>query len=208
MELAMPIEDDTNTTDGFIDDSYNDDADVTETDTQDEWVPPTREEYEQLVADKQKATVESIKRKKMLQNLRDLGIDPATGKRADGSESTTDAGDTVSKTDFQQAVSQVKNRERRLAIEVPTALEAAGWTGRGLARIHKLIDLEAVEIDEEGVTGLTEQIEALKADIPEFFKRTRATTAPAGAVGAGKKQSESSGSGHWADNFRKDIYGS
>lgn len=202
----MPIENDTTTTDGFVDDSYNDDADVTETDTQDEWVPPTREDYEKLLADKAKVTEESIKRKKM---LRDNGIDLATGKRADGQESSpTDAGDTVSKTDFQQAVSQVKSHERRLAIEVPTALEAAGWNGRGLARIQKLIDLDAVEIDEDGVVGLTEQIEALKADIPEFFKRTRTTTAPAGAVGAGKKQSESSGSGHWADNFRKDIYGS
>ncbi|MDQ0907792.1 hypothetical protein QFZ22_003777 [Streptomyces canus] len=207
----MPIENDdtttdVTTTDGSEQDSYNEDADVTDTDTQDEWVPPTRDDYERLLADKAKVTEESIKRKKM---LRDNGIDLATGKRADGTESTTDAGDTVSKTDFQQAVSQVKTRERRLAIEVPTALEAAGWNGRGLARIHKLLELDVVEIDEDGdISGLTEQIEALKVDIPEFFKRTRTNTAPAEAVGAGKKQSESSGSGHWADSFRREIYGS
>ncbi|MET7739625.1 hypothetical protein [Streptomyces sp. NPDC005385] len=187
---------------GVEDLAYNDTADTIDDDTQDEWVPPTREEHDKLVADMKKATAESVKRKKM---LRENGIDLATGKRADASDTASDDGDQVSRADYDTAISQVKARTTSLLFEVPTALSEAGWNGN--KRLLRHLDLDAVEIDEDGITGLTEQIEELKGEFPEFFKRTRTNTAPAGAVGAGKKQTESSGSGHWADQFRKSIYG-
>lgn len=191
----------TNVQSDIADVDYNVTEDTTDDDTQDEWVPPTREDYEKLVADKKKATAESVKRKQM---LRSNGIDLSTGTRADASESDTDDGDKVSKADHETVVSQLKARTTSLMFEVPSALSEAGWNGN--KRLLRHLDLDAVEIDEDGIAGLTEQIEELKGEFPEFFKRTRSNTPPAGAVGAGKKQSESSNSGSWTDQLKRNAY--
>lgn len=191
----------TNVQSDIADVDYNVTEDTIDDDTQDEWVPPTREDYEKLVADKKKATAESVKRKQM---LRSNGIDLSTGTRADASESDTDDGDKVSKADHETVVSQLKARTTSLMFEVPSALSEAGWNGN--KRLLRHLDLDAVEIDEDGIAGLTEQIEELKGEFPEFFKRTRSNTPPAGAVGAGKKQSESSNSGSWTDQLKRNAY--
>jgi len=45
----------------------------------------------------------------------------------------------------------------------------------------KLIDLDGIDVDDDGeITGLTEQIEELKTDWPEFFKRQRAVPSKSG----------------------------
>ena len=86
-----------------------------------------------------------------------------------------------------------------LITEVPSALEEAGWNGKNLPRMIKLLDLDSVEIDEDGVDAeaLTKQVAELKKDFPEFFKRSRMKDAAkdiadTGAVGGGKKQAPAS----------------
>ncbi|WP_328937681.1 hypothetical protein OG288_15850 [Streptomyces tauricus] len=196
----MAIEEIDNTTDGFEDDTYNEGADETTSENTDDWTPPTREDYEKLLADKRKATNEAVKRKQL---LREHGIDLATGRRV-GDTSSEDDGDKVSKTDHETVISQLKSRTAALLFEVPTALTEAGWNGN--KRLFRHLDLDAVTIDDEGTAGLVEQIEELKGEFPEFFKRTRTPAPPAGAVGAGKKQAGSSDSSTW-DGFRDEFYG-
>lgn len=86
-----------------------------------------------------------------------------------------------------------------LITEVPSALEEAGWNGKNLPRMIKLLDLDSVEIDEDGVDAeaLANQVAELKKDFPEFFKRSRMKDAAkdiadTGAVGGGKKQAPAS----------------
>ncbi len=86
-----------------------------------------------------------------------------------------------------------------LISEVPSALEEAGWNGKNLPRMIKLLDLDSVEIDDDGVDAdaLTKQVAELKKDFPEFFKRSRMKDAAkdlpdTGAVGGGKKQAPAS----------------
>lgn len=86
-----------------------------------------------------------------------------------------------------------------LITEVPSALEEAGWNGKNLPRMIKLLDLDSVEIDEDGVDAeaLANQVAELKKDFPEFFKRSRMKDAAkdiadTGTVGGGKKQAPAS----------------
>ena len=86
-----------------------------------------------------------------------------------------------------------------LITEVPSALEEAGWNGKNLPRMIKLLDLDSVEIDADGVDAdaLANQVAELKKDFPEFFKRSRMKDAAkdiadTGAVGGGKKQAPAS----------------
>lgn len=195
-----------NTQSGSEELGYDTDTDVTD-DVQDEWTPPTREEYEKLVADKRKATTEAVKRKNL---LRENGIDLSTGKRA-GVETDEDDGDKISKADFETAVKQAaanaSKRERHLALELNASLAEAGWNGSGsISKIHRLLDLDSVIVDEEGVSGLEEQIAELKRDFPMFFKRTRSSEPSAEAAGMSKKQSEPVKK-DWADALSEQLFG-
>src|SRR5690606_16766011 len=94
--------DDNNTsiTDGFEEDTYNEGADETTSENTNEWVPPTREEYEALKTEKHRLVKESVKRKEF---LKANGIDWTTGKPVVSSESATDDGDKVSRADLDTA---------------------------------------------------------------------------------------------------------
>ncbi|MBT2365239.1 hypothetical protein J7E88_07870 [Streptomyces sp. ISL-10] len=199
----MATDNTVSTTDGLEEDTYNEGADETTSENANEWVPPTREEYEALKAEKNRVVKESEKRKHM---LRDNGIDMATGKAVGKGESTNDDGDKVSRADLDTAINQAKSRERRLAVEVLATLDTAGWNGKNLGRIlNKFLDLDAVGIDDDGeITGLAEQVEELKRDVPEFFKRSR-NIPSADAVGGGHKETPPNPNRGWRDEFR-DLY--
>lgn len=225
-----------------VDDSDEDDS----TDEGDEYVPPTREAYERLLADKRKADSESAARKRL---LRENGLDPKTGKPTkqkvvledldddddeeddaasaeDEAKAARDAAKGVSRAkqekSFQRQLErEVAKTERRVRDEssvliaaVPTALQDEGWNGKNLPRILKLIDMDNVTVDEDGdVDGLLEEIEELKKDFPEFFKRTRMKDAAkdipnATAVGGGTKTAGSSDKElSWTDQLKASIYG-
>jgi len=217
-------------TDDDVVDDDNDSDDDTDDNDEDHWEPPTKEDWQKLMADKRKADSEAAQRKRW---MRDNGLDPKTGKPVAKPKVEVDDDDdadvlvpsaTKQKKDednndsrgfdrekFEKQFQRQLDREvekaqsggRRSAYslisEVPSALEEAGWNGKNLPRMIKLLDLDSVEIDEDGVDydALSAQVAELKKDFPEFFKRTRMKdaakeVADTGAAGGGKKQAPAS----------------
>lgn len=183
-----------------VDDDDDDDDSETSEEVTDEWVPPTKKEYDELVAKKAKADSEAAARKRF---LRDNGFDPKTGKpvakptinledldEEDDSEETVEEvvkaakGETKARSDkgFQRQLEReiakterrVRDEARVLMAAVPEALNEEGWNGKNLERMLRLLDLDSVEVDSDGeIDGLKDQVADLKKDFPEFFKRTR-----------------------------------
>ena len=106
-----------------------------------------------------------------------------------------------------------RTRSRTLMTAIPEALNTEGWNGKAMPRILKLLDLDALEVDEDGVAGLDEQVAELKRDFPEFFKRTRMKEAAEKvadrktAGGGQKKTSPARTDGTWAENIARALHG-
>lgn len=57
---------------------------------------------------------------------------------------------------------------------VEAALRGSGWRGTDLDRVMKLVDLDEIELDDDGeVTGAAEQVDGLKTEFPEWFRAKR-----------------------------------
>lgn len=229
--------------DVVIDDDTDDEDDSDDSDTgtadADAWTPPTKDDYDKLLAAKQKADSEAAARKRF---LRDAGFDPKTGKPIqkpsllaneddDDSDDDSDQDDKKSpgfnrekfEKQFQRQLDrEVQKAERAgrttaysLIHEVPSALEEAGWNGKNLPRMIKLLDLDSVEIDSDGIDAdaLADQVGELKKDFPEFFKRARMKeaakeVADTSTVGGGKKQAPASEEDQdWKSRLKAQIYG-
>jgi hypothetical protein len=162
----------------------------------DDWTPPSREEYEETISKLKTASGEAAARRKY---LRAHGIDPKTGQKAKPDE--PDEPEPAAKDDQPQGPSaaEVKRQIERAATEaelrglrktkalvtgVNAGLADAGWNGQRLNSLMKLIDLDDVEVDDDGeIIGLSEQIESIKSEWPEFFKRARASANPSNGAG-------------------------
>jgi hypothetical protein len=161
---------------------------VTEDDTTtDEWVPPTKEEWEDLVARKNRADSEAASRKRW---LRDLGYDPKTGQKlASAPVGAVDGADDEEGTEGADKPSQVDTAVLQKAAfdqgaEIAIALAEAGVGPKSLKRVSKMID---------GSQDITAQIDALKDELPELFKKSRTTSvSDAALVSGGKKQAPAS----------------
>jgi hypothetical protein len=220
---AIEVSDD-DVSDKDDDDDDTDDEDKDDLHPEDDWTPPTREDWQKLMDAKKKADSEAAQRKRW---LRDNGFDPKTGqpiekpKVALEDEDDTDTDSSKKKKDddtpslnrekleqtfqrqLERETAKAETRGRTTAYslihEVPAALEEAGWNGKNLPRMIKLLDLDSVEIDEDGVDAdaLEKQVAELKKDFPEFFKRSRMKdaakeVADTKTVGGGKKQAPAS----------------
>lgn len=215
----------------------DDDGDDSEEES-DSWVPPTREDWEKLMSAKTKADSEAAARKRY---LRDAGLDPKTGKPIEKPKLDIDLeedGETVAQEEtpkkdsgfskekleklfernLEREVAKTEQRVRSqivpLISAVPTALDDAGWNGKNLPRMLKLLDLDSVQVDSDGdIEGLTEQVEELKKDFPEFFKRTRMReavkdVADSKTVGGGKKKAPASEEDQdWKTRLKAQLYG-
>jgi hypothetical protein len=163
-----------------------------------DWAPPSREEYEKLLADKKKADGEAAARRKY---LRQHGIDPKTGEKIQPDEPEPqpaavkdDQQQGMSQADLKRAIEKAvtetqltgQRQMRTFAVGFNKALGEAGWNGTRLDSLMKLLDLDEVDIDDGEITGLTEQLETLKAEWPEFFKRTRMASQSNVAGGSGQ----------------------
>lgn len=218
-------------------DNSDDDADD-DTHDDDKWTPPSRDDYNKLVEAKKKADSEAAARKRF---LRDAGFDPKTGQQIikpvvnlsdEDDDDTTDTSTQAAKPGFdreklEKQAQRVLERETAkaersgrsaaysLISEVPSALEDAGWNGKNLPRMIKLLDLDSVEIDADGVDAdaLTAQVAELKKDFPEFFKRSRMRdaakeVADAETVGGGKKTAPASSEDQdWKSRMRAQLNG-
>lgn len=172
----------------------NQDGDTGDDSGDDDWTPPTREEWEKAQDDKRRSDSEAAARKRY---LRKHGIDPKTGEKvgaaSDDDDAQDDKGqkDVTSKADIKratdravaQAEARADQRMRGVVVGLYEELNKAGWNGRGLGRIVRLLDFDDIEIDEDGILGLDGQITELKSDFPEMFKRVRSNTAGSGAGG-------------------------
>ncbi len=217
------------------DDSDDDEESDDDNDDKDEWVPPSKSEFEKLLAAKSKADSEAAARKRF---LRDAGFDPKTGKAVskpqidlDDEDTDDDTESVVHKTptqvdskkiqrDLQRQLerevskAEIRERERALTLvsAVPEALAEADLNPKYLKRALKFMDLDSVEVDSDGeVDGLLEQIDELKNDFPEFFKRTRMRDAAKDAAdtkvvgGSRRKAPESKDTASWQDQIAQAI---
>lgn len=170
-----------------------------DTEPADDWTPPTREEWEAQQTKLKSASGEAAARRKF---LRAHGIDPKTGVKASPDpepepEPDADKGDQpkgLTQAEVQRAVdkavteSQLTGRRqmRTFTVGFNKALGDAGWNGTRLDSLMKLLDLDEVDIDDGEIVGLSEQIESIKSEWPEFFKRTRSANPSNGAGGSGQ----------------------
>lgn len=145
----------------------------------DEWTPPSREDYEALVvehaahaASLKAANSESAKRRLRIKELE---------------QASEDADARATRIAAEAALSQYKP----LAVQAlaKAAFLEAGAPASKVARLSKLLDAAAVDIDGDNVSGLDDQIESIKAEFPELFQVTtvtpvvpRLTTAPRAPV--------------------------
>ena len=167
----------------------------------DDWTPPTKEEWESHQAKLKAASGEAAARRKY---LRQHGIDPKTGNKLNPDpEPEPDDAPVADKSDaprgltaaeMQRAVDKAvtetqltgQRQMRTFAVGFNKALSEAGWNGTRLDSLMKLLDLDDVDIDDGEITGLAEQIDGLKRDWPEFFKRQRSANSSNGAGGSGQ----------------------
>jgi hypothetical protein len=157
-----------------------------------DWTPPTREEWEAHQEKLRKASGEAAARRKF---LREHGIDPKTGTKLQPDPEPEPEPEPRGKDDEPRGPSaaEVRRQVEKAAAEAELrgmrktkalvtglngALADAGWNGSRLGSLMKLLDLDDVDIDDDGeITGLSEQIAEIKAEWPEFFKRQRSTSA-------------------------------
>lgn len=226
------------TDDDESDEDIDEDSDE---EVEDEWVPPTKEQFDRILAEKKKADSEAAARKRL---LRDAGLDPKTGKPVakpklsldlddeDDEDSEDedvepkkpnrgDGGARKNKAFERQLEREIAKTERRVRDEatvlmaaVPDALTEAGWNGRNLPRMLKLLDLDEIHVDSDGdIDGLVDQITELKADFPEFFKRQRMKeaakeVADTKTVGGGRKKAPAAKDDlDWTSRLKSQLYG-
>lgn len=166
-----------------LNNTFNDD-DVTDVETtEDEWVAPSRAEWEDLLDKKRRADSEAASRKRW---LRDLGYDPKTGEKLpDGSETAPDIKlgpdyqDDAEKP-VQVDTTAIENAASAKAEAVFLALADAGVAPKSLGRFSKLIDRNG---------DIPAQVASLKEEFGELFtKRPRTTVADASAVSGGRQK--------------------
>ncbi|MGC5562819.1 hypothetical protein ACPYPG_08250 [Streptomyces sp. FR-108] len=179
-------------------DSVEDVTDANSTSSETEWTPPTREEWENLLDKKKTADAEAASRKRF---LRDLGYDPKTGEKLSADLGTEGEGDVQSDAakPVQVDAAAIEKAASEKSTALVIALAEAGVGPKSLKYVSKLID---------PAENILPQIEALKAEVPDLFKRSRNTpVADATAVGAGSKQTPSADqSKTYAQRLAESIY--
>lgn len=140
------------------------DDDTTQVDTgtdqdtdagQDDWTPPSKEDYEKVQKALAKANAEAKQRREQLQALQ---------RQSEG-----DAEKTAREA---QEAAERKLKPVAVRAAAKAAFLEAGLQGGSerVAKMTKLLDLDALEIDDDGeVSGLAEQVATVKADYPELF---------------------------------------
>lgn len=152
------------------------------------WTPPTQEEFNDLLARKNRADSEAASRKRF---LKELGYDPKTFvKLSDAAVTDSDnqgGGDVQEDAakPVQVDTAAIERAAADKAEAVFIALASNGVGASSLARVSKLIDRDG---------DIASQIATLKEELPELFKRSRTTNvADATAVGGGKKTAPTAG---------------
>ena len=130
-----------------------DDDDEEGDEAEEEYKPPTAQEWKATQAALKKANTEAKRFRTELRNAR---------KKA--TEQDSDPDKAAAKVEAAWKPRVVRSEARAL-------LAAAGAKPTALARLAKMIDVDEVEVDDDGeVTGLDDLIEEIKEDVPELFR--------------------------------------
>ncbi len=150
------------------------------------WTPPTEAEWKAAQDKLKKANAQAAAHRKEADELKRKGESETETKAREAAENASKAAESTWKPRI------VKQAAR-------AALAEAGLTGTP-DRLLRLVDVDAVEIDDEGeISGLDDQIKALKKDYPELFAKRgggRIDAADKGGDGGGKQ-------GAWSATSRK-----
>lgn len=123
------------------------------------WTPPTKDEHERMQRALAKANAEAKTHREAARALQ------AKSEDADG-KAAREAADAAEKRFKPVAV-----RSAAKAAFLEAGLQ--GSTPERIARVIRMLDLDALDVDEDGdVTGLTEQVAAIRKDYPELFTPT------------------------------------
>ena len=182
----------------------------------------SRSEWEKIRERLRKANKEAARRRAWLE---EHGIDPRTGKPKprpilDDSddepplpkpkdEEASSASEVVDVKALQERWQKLTQREvekaatrAEMKYKLPlaraaaeAALARAGWSGKDLSKVMKLIDIDDIDLDDDGnVIGIEEQVEDLKEEFPEGFRRPRVSSRrPAASSSSGKSTKDVGG---------------
>ncbi len=160
-----------------------DDLTEDELETED-WAPPSKDDWERIVSEAKKANSEAAARKRM---LRDLGYDKNGNKVDDADNDSEESGSATARKPTKVDTEAIARTASAKTAAVYSGLAQAGVPAGQLDRMARIINADSISVDEDRVDGLTEQIESLRSDYPELFKRQRQKAPDANVVGAGKK---------------------
>lgn len=140
--------------------------------------PPTtvaRAELDKVIRERQAAK----------QKLRD-----AQQRIADMTKANEDESAKATREAREAALSEADKRYKPLIIRTSAKAElvAAGVRADKVARLTKLLDLDEIEVEDDGsVSGLAEQVTALKEEWPELFEETKPRKATSKAADGAAK---------------------
>jgi hypothetical protein len=183
----------------------------------DDQYPPTAAEWakmQQLLRDATRRSM-ALKAKARAQKPAppaddtDTGSDPDTAKYQAALEKAAERAATRAAANAESKLKPVLVREA-----VKAGLAVAGWAGAGgggmgadpekrdqsLSKVMKFIDIDKVEIDEQGnLTGVDEQIAELKEEFPEWFRRRTTTPTTQNVDGGGRRRAPAPKPRTWAE---------
>ena len=161
------------------DDSDDDDDDDEDDDDEDEDADKSdeelREELKKTRAALSKANGASAKRRRALREKeRELeeARKPKPKAKKDGDDDAPDL-DTIRHE--AKAEGEKAGTLRAKKAEAKSALLAAGVSPERVGRLVGMLDLDELDLDDDGLDGIDDAIDDLRKDVPEFFakKRTR-----------------------------------
>ena len=133
---------------------------------EDEYVPPSRDEWERVRRTLAKRKQEKLEVQRQLNELRDKHREQET----DAEKAIREAEERA-EARYKPIV--VKKAERAALIQAGATAAVEGDKEKSearLARLLKLIDVSDLSVEDDGeVLGLDEQVEGLRADYPELF---------------------------------------
>lgn len=143
--------------------------------TGDGWTPPTKDEWDEIERRRLKANNEARRRRKDLDKLRAQIAELQAQKAAppaDGVDAAKIANDLAAAT--AKAESATTREKAAMRAAARQAIISAGYNaqrdGKLMASILGMVDLSELDVDDDGdVTGLDDEIEKIKAELPALF---------------------------------------
>lgn len=142
-----------------------DETEVDETEAkEDDWKPPSREDWEKQQASAKAARKEAADRRKW---LKEHGIDPHTGKKAKSDTESAKDDEATAKV----AAGEAKAR-RALTAAVRVALVGAGADRESADLLIGKVKFDDLDVEDDGtIDGLDDQLDELKTRYARLFEK-------------------------------------